>query len=488
MRICVILEGCYPYVRGGVSSWIHNYMQAMPQHQFVLWVIGAESKNRGRFKYDLPTNVVEINEIFLDDAMKMEVNKGDLIKFSEIEIEAHRQLITCENPDWNVLFRLYNQKQIGVLAFLMSEAFLNILLDMSHERYQYISFAELFHTQRSMLLPMLYIMKQKIPNADIYHSTSTGYGGLLGAMASAIKKKPLVVTEHGIYTREREEEILRSTWVKPYFKQNWISLFYMLSKCAYFQASSVTSLFNRAMHIQEQIGCPVYKLKVIGNGIHFRSFGLVPDKEDNGFIDIGAIVRFHPIKDLKTMIYSFFELKQRVQNARLHILGDTDDEQYYEECEDLIKQLQIKDVLIVGNTNVVKYLSQLDFTLLTSISEGQPLSVLESLAARRPCVTTDVGCCREILEGTGYDTMGRAGICVPPMDSQAIASAIEFLCKNEDDRKRMGIIGQKRVQNSFLHEDMVKNYSDNYEEVIKKWQESGLNLSVSSHEKDLLRR
>ncbi|MEG1887786.1 MAG: DUF3492 domain-containing protein, partial [Oscillospiraceae bacterium] len=35
MRICMILEGCYPYVRGGVSSWIHNYMLAMPQHEFV---------------------------------------------------------------------------------------------------------------------------------------------------------------------------------------------------------------------------------------------------------------------------------------------------------------------------------------------------------------------------------------------------------------------------------------------------------------------
>ena len=49
--------------------------------------------------------------------------------------------------------------------------------------------------------------------------------------------------------------------------------------------------------------------------------------------------------------------------------------------------------------DIVKYMEKLDFTILTSISEGQPLSVLESFAARRPCVTTDVGCCRELLEG-----------------------------------------------------------------------------------------
>ncbi|MDD2269288.1 MAG: GT4 family glycosyltransferase PelF [Eubacteriales bacterium] len=474
MRICVILEGCYPYVRGGVSSWIHSYMQAMPQHKFLLWVIGAEAKNRGKFKYELPSNVEEIHEVFLDEAMNLSTKGKKQLHFSETEIEAHRKLIHSEEPDWNVLYRLYNTKQVSIMSFLMSEFFLEILIEISREKYKYISFAEFFHTQRSMLLPMLFLMKQKIPDADIYHSTSTGYGGLLGSMASAVKSKPLVVTEHGIYTREREEEILRSDWVKPYFQDSWISLFYMLSKCAYSQATSVTALFTRAMHIQEKIGCPFYKQKVIGNGINYRAFELVPAKINNGYIDIAAIVRFHPIKDIKTMIYSFYELKQRVSNARLHILGDTDDEQYRDECEDLISQLNIQDILIVGNTNVLKYLEQIDFTILTSISEGQPLSVLESLAAKRPCVTTDVGCCRDLLDGTGYDHMGRAGICVPPMHSQAIASAMEFLCKNESERLRMGDVGQRRIYQSFLHEDMINNYLQNYKEVVDKWQASAL--------------
>ena len=63
MRICVILEGCYPYVTGGVSTWIHQYMKAMPQHEFVVWAVGASSEDRGKFKYELPDNVVEIREI-----------------------------------------------------------------------------------------------------------------------------------------------------------------------------------------------------------------------------------------------------------------------------------------------------------------------------------------------------------------------------------------------------------------------------------------
>ena len=47
MRSCLVLEGCYPYVHGGVSTWMHGYIQAMPEHEFVLWVIGAHAVDRG---------------------------------------------------------------------------------------------------------------------------------------------------------------------------------------------------------------------------------------------------------------------------------------------------------------------------------------------------------------------------------------------------------------------------------------------------------
>ena len=53
--------------------------------------------------------------------------------------------------------------------------------------------------------------------------------------------------------------------------------------------------------------------------------------------------------------------------------------------------------------NVRSYLEKIDFTLLTSISEGQPLAVLEAMAAGRPAVTTDVGSCQELIMGPGDD-------------------------------------------------------------------------------------
>ena len=75
MRICVICEGCYPFVAGGVSSWLHGLIKAMPQHEFVIWAIGAQEKSRGKYAYEMPENVVELRDVYLDEMMASHVKK-----------------------------------------------------------------------------------------------------------------------------------------------------------------------------------------------------------------------------------------------------------------------------------------------------------------------------------------------------------------------------------------------------------------------------
>lgn len=470
MRICMILEGSYPYVRGGVSSWMHSLILANPQHEYVLWVIGAKAEQRGQFKYDLPANVAEIHEVFLDDALRLTADRKKP-HFTPEQIDALHQLVLCRKPDWNVLFDLYNNRHANVLSFLKSEVLLDILLEICEKDYPFMEFADCFHSIRSMFLPILHLLSTEVPQADIYHATATGYGGLLGALGAWKYNRPLIVTEHGIYTREREEELLRAKWVSPHFRQHWIDMFYMLSLCAYENASSVTALFGRYSQIQGELGAAREKRSVIANGIRLDRFSGIPPKEPNGYMDITAVVRLHPIKDIKTLIYAFYSLKKRIPNARLHILGDTDDPEYGAECRALIEQLQLQDVLMPGNVDVTKYLQITDFTVLSSISEGQPLSVLESLAAGRPAVTTDVGCCRDLIYGAGMeDPYGAAGIVVPPMHAQALANAMETMATHAEMRQEMALAGARRVSRFYVHEDMVHKYNTNYEKVVSQWQ------------------
>lgn len=470
MRICLILEGCYPYVNGGVSTWMHQYITEMPEHEFVLWVIGAKAEDRDRFVYKLPENVVAVEQVFLDDALR--VRDGALLshRFTPEENEALRQLICSGKPDWELLFQLYQVRKVNPMSYLKSEHFLNLLTQTCQEKYPYMAFSDVFHSVRSRLLPVLYLMGTKIPAADCYHSICTGYGGLLASMGAYIHHKPLLLTEHGIYTREREEEIIRAKWVANAFKPQWISFFYMLSDLIYSRAFRVTSLFTRAMFTQIEMGCSPEKCRVIENGISYDRLAQIPLKQEDGIVDIGAVVRLAPIKDIKTMIYAFFELSCRRQDVRLHIMGGVDDEEYAQECYQLVRQLKLEDkILFTGRVNILEYFEKLDFTLLTSISEGQPLSILESFAARRPCVCTDVGCCRELLDGAPGDTLGKAGLYVPPMQREKLADAMERLCQSRQLRLEMGLIGQKRTYEIYRYPIMLKKYRDLYREVAETW-------------------
>lgn len=471
MRICVILEGCYPYSTGGVSSWIHEYMKAMPEHEFVIWAVGADSSMRGQFKYELPANVVEVKEVFLSDALKLN-KKPKKYKFTEKEKDTLHDFINCDHPDWEMLFQMYSEKEIAPLSFLMSEDFLNILTRICQEEYPYTAFSDLFHSVRSMLLPVLYILQSDVPRADIYHGIATGYSGILARLGSYKYNVPYLISEHGIYTREREEEIIRAKWVAPEFKKFWVKFFYMLSDGAYEKAGMITSLYAGARNIQISIGCAPEKCRFIVNGVHTERFANIERKKINQFVDIGAVLRIAPIKDVKSMIYAFSGLKERVRNARLFIAGPEDDKQYAKECYDLINRLQVKDITFLGTVNVAEYLGKFDFTVLTSISEGMPLSVLESFAAGVPCITTDVGACKELIHGIARDDdFGEAGICVAPMDIQGIMEAMYVMCTNYERRINMGIAARERVNKYFVHEDMIRKYAEIYDEVIAKWQE-----------------
>ena len=85
-----------------------------------------------------------------------------------------------------------------------------------------------------------------------------------------------------------------------------------------------------------------------------------------------------------------------------------EDPDYAAECFRMVETMQIQDVEFTGRIQVTDYLGWMDVTILTSISEGQPLTILESYAAHVPVIATDVGNCRGLIEGE-EDDFGRAG-------------------------------------------------------------------------------
>ena len=463
MRVCMILEGCYPYVRGGVSTWVHQYIENSPEYEFALWTIHATNEDARESLYVFPPNVKEHHKIILNENPE---GKTHIARNSDVFNKATSIIYELlkgdqSNNALNDLTSLLRCNHI-TMNLLNSEEFLSLAQRLSNE-ITGLGMADAYYCLQSMMLPIIKVLSSNIPEADIYHSAVTGYGGLLGALAAIETNKPFILTEHGIYPREREEELIASDWTVPAVRPLWIRLFYEMSKFAYQHATRVTSLFENAKDRQVIIGCKPDKCLVIPNGILSEPFDHITLPEARGETHIGAFVRFAAIKDLRTMIRAFYTAKQQSSNMILHIMGGTDDEDYRASCEALIDRLDLRsNVIIEGHIDTIEYMKKMDFTLLTSISEGQPLTILESMAAGRPCIATRVGDCAGLIEGSMND-IGPAGICCTPMIPEEISAAILRLHSDYSLRVKMGENGKKRVKSKYLLKDMLRAYHAVYQ-------------------------
>lgn len=469
MKICIVAEGCYPYVVGGVSGWINSMIQSFPDIEFIVLSIISDRSGSGKFQYQLPDNVSAVYEAYLNDYDWDERNKKNRGRFmTKEQYNALRSVVLNHETDWDVLFDMFKNKKFSVDDLLMGTDFLHIVTEVYERRYPEIVFSDFLWTMRSIYLPLFLILKTDIPKADIYHCVATGYAGILGSMAKHQYNCGLILSEHGIYTREREEELLKANWVNGVCKDIWIEQFRKMSQLIYNRADVVTSLYEHARTLQIELGCPEQKTIVTPNGISVERFLNIPGKseEDMPYVNIGAVVRVTPIKDVKTMIRAFSFAKKKVSNLKLWIIGPCDeDEEYASQCFDLVDALAVPDVVFTGSVDVRNYLGKMDYMLLSSISEGQPLTILEGYAAKKPIIATDVGNCRELIYGEKNDPCGTAGILTHIMNTEELADAMVYLALHPEERVQMGENGYKRVNNYFRVEQMQQTYQQIYDKV-----------------------
>ena len=190
-------------------------------------------------------------------------------------------------------------------------------------------------------------------------------------------------------------------------------------------------------------------------------------KKRNTIAFIGRVV---PIKDVKTFIKACKIISQRIEDIRILILGPQDEEsQYYQECSLLIKTMGLSNqVIFTGHVDIKNYLKNIDLLVLTSISEAQPLVILEGNACGIPIVATDVGSCRELLEGKDADdkVLGNSGLVTEFHNPEKTADAVVKILSDEELYQKMAKAGLERTRTSYNFKDMIVSYRTLYEEYI----------------------
>ena len=103
-----------------------------------------------------------------------------------------------------------------------------------------------------------------------------------------------------------------------------------------------------------------------------------------------------------------------------------------------------------------------DVVLLTSVSEGIPLTLIEGMAASLPVVATDVGGVREIV------VPGETGVLAAACDDSSLAAAILLLASDQSLRKELGKSGRRRAEELFSEQRMHAEYEKLYREMATK--------------------
>jgi glycosyltransferase involved in cell wall biosynthesis len=316
---------------------------------------------------------------------------------------------------------------------------------------------------------------------------STGYAGFLAAMLRWKTGRPLILSEHGIYTKERKIDLFHSEWIRDhrdpfardpveigYLRQLWIRFFESLGRLCYSAADDIVALYeaNRARQIAD--GAPEERTRTVPNGINVARLGALIDKRPANdpppvLCLLGRVV---PVKDVKTFIRAIHVIARRMPEVEGWIAGPTEEDPgYAEECRALAASIGVADrVKFLGYQRIDNVLPKVGLLVLSSITEGLPLVLLEGFAAGVPAVATDVGACRQLIEGLeGEDAaLGRSGRVVGIADAEALAGAAHELLASPEAWRAAQQAGLERVRRFYSEERLFDEYRSLYGTALEK--------------------
>ena len=493
--IALLLEGTFPYVRGGVSSWVDQMIRAFPDKTFAIVFIGSREEDYDGALYELPENVVHFETHYLytvEEPPLAEPAQGDPEAFAR-SATLHEALrsATKRNEDVGALMAdvipmIQPGGKLGEDQFLYSKTAWEYITQQYNERCTDPSFTDYFWTVRIMHKPLWLLARiaDKMIPAKMYHTVSTGYAGFLGALLHYKTRRPLLVSEHGIYTKERKIDLLQTNWIRDnrgifekdisevsYFRDLWVRFFEAIGKVCYSAGSEMVSLFegNRLRQIND--GAAAERTRNIPNGIDISRFAKLRAQRAEGVPQVIALIgRVVSIKDVKTFIRAIFTVSRQFPEVEGWIAGpETEDPAYAQECRSLVQSLDLsRNVKFLGFQRVDDLLPKVGIVALSSISEGLPLVVLEAYAAGIPVVSTDVGSCRQLIEGLEPEdvALGKSGEVVPIANPAALANALSGLLRDETRWRSAQQAAIARVENFYTLDSMIGAYRGIYDRLM----------------------
>jgi polysaccharide biosynthesis protein PelF len=467
--VCIIVEGAYPYVSGGVSAWVHGLIRRQPDLQFRVVAI-LPNPPPPPAKYAAPPNLQALHHLYLSEVYRKlrwhrprSFRQAEFDKAADVFLSSGGGLAELARVD-RLLAPL---ARAGRTADLLDSTLAwELVCDLYDREMPHESFLHFFWAWRALFGGLVATLSFPLPPARVYHTVSTGYAGLLAARAAVETGRPAIITEHGIYTNERRIEILQADWIvdtidkgfaihdpRRDLRDFWSTAFESYARACYQACAEVITLHGDNQSAQIMQGASPARMRIIPNGVDYQALSKLPQVNADAPPTVALVGRVVPIKDIKTFLQAIKILRPSFTQLHALVLGPTDEQpDYYQDCKRAVAELGIADtVRFTGQVDVMQYFPRIHVNVLTSLSESQPLSVLEAGAAGIPTVASNVGSCREILFGR-YDehpALGPGGIITDVSSPEQTAAAIGELLSDQDRRRKLGLTMQQRVQRYY---------------------------------------
>ncbi|MGW7226972.1 DUF3492 domain-containing protein [Streptomyces cyaneofuscatus] len=521
MRIGLLTDGGYPYATGESRLWCDRLVRGLPQHEFDLFALSRSAHQEDQGWVRLPHHVSRVRTAPLwtpeDGTPRGSGERGLLARLvtgggvsygrrDRKRFAAHVKALatavcatedtgTAPADDGGGLFAegFYGLAELarergGLHLALRSETTVRILEAASRARgagrtvqsatvVDHLAFAaELERVLRPLSLD--WYEPDSLGAVDLCHAASGGAAAIPGLLAKRFFGVPLLVTEHGVPLRTHYLAAPDASFGAPV--RALLAHFHtLLAAEVYRQAALVTAGNTHVRRWQQRCGADPARQRTVYPGMAAERFSAVGEDNDAGGPDtLVRVGRIEPAKDLIALLHAFAEVRRAEPDARLRIFGapaDGDEATtYLAHCRALAAQL-FPDEATGAHTEGVSPVTFEEIggpevpglaeayaaggvIVLSSVVEGFPISLVESMFCGRATVSTDVGAVVEVIGGTG--------LVVPPRNPRALADACIALLRDPERRARLGAAARARALELFTVEQNLAAFRGIYLELI----------------------
>jgi len=294
---------------------------------------------------------------------------------------------------------------------------------------------------RSFLAIAAYLSRERI---ELVH-THCSVPGVVGRLAARAAGVPVVIhTVHGFHFHEGMHPLPRAV-----FATVERALGALTDELLTQNRGDLDAARRHGIGRRGHVG-------LIGNGIELGRFVPEPGRRDPDPFVLCCVARFEPVKNHGQLFAAVRHLRDAGRAIELWLIGDGAGRP---DLEMQVARLGIAaQVRFLGyRDDVPQCLARADAGVLTSVKEGIPRAVLETMAAARPVVATDVPGTREAVRH------GETGLLVPLGDVTALASAIGRLMDDPGLRERLGRRGRFVVEREFDEREIVRRLAMVYQ-------------------------